>query len=112
MSRLIAVETIMSRLIAVKTNNFFPLSSIIAALGLGLSTVSFRAVSLQMSWLVTTVAVPKGAESIFTFPSKGYWHVRCRVRSRIEDRSVLYLVVDRVDLHSNLSCLAQVVLFS
>ena len=45
---------IMSRLVAVETNSFFPWSSIITVPGLGLSTVSFRAVSLQMSCLVTT----------------------------------------------------------
>ena len=47
------------RLITVETNNFSSLSSIIAAPGLGLSTVSLQAVSLQMSWFVTTVAIPQ-----------------------------------------------------
>ena len=101
-----------SCLITVETNNFFSLSSVISAPGLGLSTVSLQAVSLQISWLVTTVAIPQVVEGVFTFPSKCYWHVWSRVGSRIKDLSMLYWVDDHVKLHSNLSCLAQVAIFS
>ena len=51
-----------SWLVAVETDGFFPCSSIITVSGLGLSIISFRAVSLQMSWLVTTVTVPQVVE--------------------------------------------------
>ena len=64
------------------------------------------------SWLVTTIAIPQVVECIFTFPSKCYWHALRKVGSRIEDRSILYWVIDRLNLHSNLSCLAEAVLFS
>ena len=65
-----------------------------------------------MSWLVTTVTVPQVVECIFTFPSKGYWHVWGRIVNRVEDWSIFYLVADPVYLHSDLSCLSQIVIFS
>ena len=80
-----------SRFITVETNNFLSLSSVRAAPSLGWSSGFLQAVSLQTSWFVTTVAIP-------------------HVGSMIEDWSVLFWFVDRVNLHLNLSCLAQVVL--
>ena len=65
-----------------------------------------------MSWLVTTVAITQMVEGVFTFSSECYWHVRSRVGSRIKDWRVLFWVGDCVNLHSNLSCLAQVAIFS
>ena len=84
----------MSRFITVETNNFLSLSSVGAAPSLGLSTGFLCAVSLQMSWFVTTVAIPQVVYCAFTFLSKCYW------------------VTDHVNLHSNLSCLVQVAFFS
>ena len=49
----------MSRFITVEINNFLSLSSVGAALSLGLSTFFLHAVSLQMSWFVTTIAIPQ-----------------------------------------------------
>ena len=49
----------MSRFIKVETNNFLSLSSVGDVSSLGLSTGFLSAVFLQMSWFVTTVAIPQ-----------------------------------------------------
>ena len=107
-----AISGHVSLLFAVEADNFSFLSSVIAALHLGLSSVFLWAVSLHRSRFVTPVTIPQVVECVLTLRNEYWCPSRSRVGSCIDDRSVLYWGCDHVNLHSDLSCLAQVALFS
>ena len=90
--------------VAVKADNFSFLSSVITALSLGLSLGFLVAVSLHVPRFVTPVTIPQVVDCVLTLHIEYGCPSRNRVGSCIDERSVLYWGCDRVNLHSDLSC--------
>ena len=90
------------------TAKFSLQSSVIAGLRLGF----LRAVSFHMPRLVTGITVAQGAKCVLTIHEEYSWPCWSRVSSCIDDRSISYWSCDCIDLHPDLSCVFQVVLFS
>ena len=65
-----------------------------------------------MPGLVTGITIAQGVEYVLTICVEYSWPGRSRVICCIDDRSVSYWSCDLVDLHPDLSCVTQVVLFS
>ena len=95
--------------VAVKADN---LSSVIAALSLGLSSGFLWAVSLHVSRCVTPITIPQVVECVLTLRIEYGCPNWSRVGSSIDDQRVPCWGGDHVHLHSDLSCLTQVVLLS